>query len=71
MAKKKRIVRRRRRKSRGAMLGIPTKKDFQAVAGILCRHGASAAMARDFVAYFQDQNPRFQGDRFITATQRC
>jgi hypothetical protein len=69
-AKKKRTVRRRRRRSQ-AMLGVPTKKDFQAVAGILCRHGASAALARDFADYFRGQNPRFDGDRFVTATQRC
>jgi hypothetical protein len=59
--------RRRRRNS----LGEPTKKDFQAMADVLCRHGASDSLVGDIAHYFGSQNPRFRSDLFIRATKAC
>lgn len=63
MAKRKRRAR--------VQLGVPTTKDFVAVSKILCRHGASDSMTRDFAALFASQNPRFDSERFVAATKKC
>jgi hypothetical protein len=52
-------------------LGAVTKKDFQAMARILCAHGASTSLAAAVASYFGSQNPRFDELRFIRATQTC
>lgn len=58
-------------KRRRTQLGEPTKKDFESMAKILCRHGASEALTRDIANHFGVQNPRFQSERFVAATKRC
>lgn len=64
MAKRKK----NRRGLRG--LGEVTKKDFQALADILCRNKAPSALVADITRYFSTQNPRFDATRFTAAT-RC
>jgi hypothetical protein len=58
-----------RRKRRG--LGEPTKKDFVAMADILCRHRASSGLVSDMASHFKAQNPRFDAGRFVAATKSC
>lgn len=59
----------KRRRSRA--LGEPTKKDFQAIAQILCEHDASEAMVGAFSRHFHAQNPRFDAGRFNAAVANC
>ncbi len=61
----------RRRRVALAGLGMVTKKDFQAVADILCNEGASKKMAGAFASYFARQNPRFSSERFVSAVLKC
>lgn len=49
----------------------PSRKDFKAVADILCKHGASEGLAQALAFYFRAQNPRFNWSRFLAATKRC
>lgn len=65
----KRRARRARRHS--TMLGEPTKKDFEAMASILCRRNADPELVHDIANYFGRQNPRFSADRFVAATRKC
>lgn len=63
-----------KRKKRGRSLrglGEVTKKDFNAFASILCRHGASEGLVSDLSRYFRSQNARFDTDRFERATRTC
>ena len=66
---RKRTRRRRRAFGCGTMLGEPTKKDFEAMANILCRHNAPADFTNDIARYFGGQNPRFNEDRFVAAAR--
>jgi hypothetical protein len=58
-------------RKRRAALGEVTKRDFENVARILCRHGAPEGMVRDLSDYFASQNKRFQAGRFEAATRKC
>lgn len=63
---------RKRRRSRGlAGLGEVTKKDFVAIANLLCVHKAPAQLVDDFATYFKTQNQRFDIPRFVAATKSC
>jgi hypothetical protein len=59
------------RRSSRTLLGEPTKKDFEAMAGILCRRNADPELVHDIANYFGRQNPRFSADRFVAATRKC
>lgn len=48
-----------------------TKKDFQAIADILCEHRASDPLVSDVARYFKSQNSNFKTERFIDATRSC
>jgi len=41
------------------------------VADILCEHKASTKLVQAFATYFARQNPRFDVQRFATATRAC
>lgn len=60
----------KRRKSTG-LAGV-TKKDFIAIAKILCENGASSMIATEMALYFKSENPNFDNARFWTAaTKGC
>ena len=48
-----------------------TKKDFIAMADILCHTKASARTVNELSSYFKSQNPRFDTGRFKTAAKSC
>lgn len=62
-----------RRKRRGLSgLGEVTKKDFVAIAKILCENNVPSMVATELAMYFKSQNPRFDNARFWTAaTKGC
>ena len=60
-----------KKRRRATDLGAVTKKDFQTFAKILCRREASSGLVGDLADYFKGQNPRFDRDRFVRATQKC
>lgn len=66
--KRKRRSTRRRRGLHG--LGEVTKRDFVAIAGIICGR-APRGVAEDLAAYFAGQNPRFDRARFVKAATSC
>jgi hypothetical protein len=53
------------------MLGEVTKRDFVAIADILCRRSAPPGLVDDLTSYFSSQNPRFDSMRFKRATTTC
>lgn len=59
------MARKRRRPTYA--LGMPTTKDFVAIAGILCRNKASAGLVSDITQHYAAQNPRFDSGRFTDA----
>lgn len=59
----------KRRKQRG--LGEPTKKDFVALADLLCNHRVSSELVHGVANYFARQNPRFDTSRFVSAANSC
>lgn len=66
------MAKKRTRSRRGLRgLGEPTKKDFQAMASILCQHRASSGLIGDIAGYFARQNSRFDAGRFVAATKTC
>ncbi len=64
------MAKRKRRRTKVAELG-QTRKDFVAVANILCHHDASAGLREAFADHFQERNPRFDKGRFLSATRKC
>ncbi len=58
-----------RKKKNG--LGAVTKKDFEAMADVLCTTRASARTVDGLARYFASQNPRFNASRFKAATKAC
>lgn len=52
-------------------LGEPTKKDFVALADLLCNHRASSELIHGVANYFARQNPRFDARRFVAASNSC
>lgn len=61
----------KKRRRRRVNLGAVTKKDFMAMSKILCRNGASGGLVGDLADYFKSENPRFDRERFIRATEKC
>lgn len=61
----------RKRRRRAVNLGAVTKKDFMALSKIMCHNGASESLIRGVADYFKEQNPRFDRERFVRATQKC
>jgi len=60
-------MKRRRRR----VLAAPSKKEFEFVAQILCRHNATGPMVDDFATYFGQTNPRFNRQKFVGAVLKC
>lgn len=61
-------MRKRRRK---ISLGEVSKKDFVAIAKILCSTGASRETKERLARYFAGENPWFDEGRFLKATSAC
>lgn len=57
----------KKRKRSGTLSGVPTQKDFQATANILCAHLAPEPLVEAFSNYFKGENPRFRADLFKKA----
>jgi hypothetical protein len=64
-------MKRRRKRSRSNLQGAPSAKDFAVTANILCHHNASAGMIDAFASHYAGQNPRFNRDRFVSASKTC
>lgn len=47
------------------------KRHYEAMASLLCRHGANPSLVRGIAAYFGQDNPRFREDMFVRATETC
>lgn len=62
---------RRKQAQRSRGLGEVTKKDFVALAYLLCSHKASTPLVEDMATYFKQQNQRFDIGRFVAATKSC
>ena len=60
-----------KRKRKTRTLGEPTKKDFVALADLLCNHRASSELVHGVANYFARQNPRFDASRFTAAASSC
>jgi len=52
-------------------LGEVTKRDFVAIAGILCEEKAATKLKERLAEYFRSQNARFDTGRFMRATESC
>jgi len=52
-------------------LGEVTKRDFVAIAEILCEEKATGKLKDRLAGYFRSQNSRFDTERFLTATRAC
>ena len=48
-----------------------TKRDFVAIAEILCEERAPGRLRERMASYFKSQNPRFDTERFMRATHAC
>jgi len=48
-----------------------TKRDFVAIAEILCEEKAATKLKERLAGYFRSQNARFDRDRFLRATNNC
>lgn len=46
-----------------------SRRDFEAIAGILQQNGADPGLAQQIADYFQTQNPNFDNQRFMDASQ--
>lgn len=56
---------------RKSSLGAVTKKDFMAIADVLCETGANKRTVEGLSRYFRSRNPRFNPSRFKAATRAC
>lgn len=65
------MANRRRKRIKTEELGEVSKKDFVAIAEILCETDASRDTRDGLARYFKTQNPRFDRDRFLRATEAC
>ena len=61
----------RRKRQKHFILGEVTKKDFVAIAKILCTEGVSQRTKERFARYFGSENSRFNESRFLAATNSC
>jgi hypothetical protein len=48
-----------------------TKRDFIAIARICCETDAPRETSEQLASYFRSQNPRFDPERFLRATEAC
>lgn len=62
---------RRRTRPTACNLGEVTKKDFTAIAEILCEENAAKPLKERLAGYFKSQNSRFDIERFMRATESC
>ena len=62
---------RRRSRTKVGPLAEVSKKDFVAIAEILCLEKASTSLKESLASYFRSQNPRFDRERFLRATNTC
>jgi hypothetical protein len=51
--------------------GEVTKRDFTAIAKICCETDTPRETSERLAGYFRSQNPRFDRDRFLRATEAC
>jgi hypothetical protein len=68
---KSNMATRRRKQRKHSNLGEVTKRDFVAIAKILCTEGVSQRTKQRFASYFGSENPRFNESRFLAATNSC
>ncbi len=61
----------RRTRTTTNALGEVAKRDFVAIAEILCEEKATGRLKDRLAGYFRSQNSRFDTDRFLTATRAC
>ena len=61
----------RRTRTTTCNLGEVTKKDFVAIAQILCEEKAATPLKERLAGYFKSQNSRFDTGRFMRATESC
>lgn len=59
------------RKRTRRSLGEVTKRDFVAIANILCTHKAPDALVHDMAVYFGGANPRFDYHQFVNHVEKC
>jgi hypothetical protein len=62
---------RRRTRPKAGQLAEVTKRDFVAIAEILCIEKAPTRLKERMAGYFRSQNPRFDTQRFLKATNNC
>lgn len=65
------MAKRRCRQAIAESLGEVTKRDFVAIAEILCEEKATGKLKDRLAGYFRSQNARFDSNRFLTATRAC
>ena len=65
------MAKRRCRQAIAESLGEVTKRDFVAIAEILCEEKATGKLKDRLAGYFRSQNSRFDTGRFLTATRAC
>ena len=65
------MARRRAKQPDTGPLAEVTKRDFVAIAQILCEERASTNLKERLAGYFRSQNPRFDTARFMRATNAC
>jgi len=65
------MARRRAKQPDTGPLAEVTKRDFVAIAEILCETRASKETKGRLAEYFGSQNPRFDRERFLRATNNC
>jgi hypothetical protein len=62
---------RRCRPRKAGVFGEVTKRDFVAIAEILCEERAPTRLKERLAGYFRSQNQRFDTERFMRATNSC
>jgi hypothetical protein len=62
---------RRCARTKAGPLAEVTKRDFVAIAEILCEEKATTSLKERMASYFRSQNPRFDNERFMRATNAC
>lgn len=71
MATRRQARRRPARRRRSFKLKGVSKRDFVAIANVLCVNDASNRVVRGLGGYFKSQNPRFDESRFEHAATTC
>jgi hypothetical protein len=62
---------RRCARTKAGPLAEVTKRDFVAIAEIPCEEKATTKLKERLAGYFKTQNPRFDTERFLRATESC